>query len=48
MARRYSNIMQAGRLKTALENYTKYISGQGDRQVNVGSGKKDNLRPRFL
>lgn len=38
MAKRYSNILQAAKLKTALDNYLAHIS-KGQQQTNVGNGK---------
>lgn len=38
MADRYSDILQGARLKKALDNYIKYLSGEVDRQPNIGNG----------
>jgi hypothetical protein len=38
MADRYSDILKGARLKKALDNYIKYLSGEVDRQPNIGNG----------
>jgi hypothetical protein len=39
MADRYGDILRGARLKVALDNYIKYLSGEVNRQPNIGKGK---------
>lgn len=39
MADRYSRIIEASRMKKALDNYLLWLNGTADRQVGVGNGK---------
>jgi hypothetical protein len=39
MADRYGDILRGARLKVALDNYIKYLSGEVSRQPNIGKGK---------
>lgn len=49
MSKKFSRVIQAGRLQTALANYQKWLTGEANRQPNIGKkGNRPALQHLFV